>query len=89
MSSGFRRKVGAAGSEVLLLGTAMNLASVAAGAGAAMGMGKLLHGGVTWPAAGFAAALAYVLAEATEILAAEGIQRRRGDRSAEEQEQDS
>jgi hypothetical protein len=88
-SGGFRHKVRSAGSEVLFLGTAMNLISVAAGTGSAIGMAKLLGSAGGWPAAGFCAAIAYVLAESLEILAAEGIQRLRGDRSADEPQGES
>lgn len=83
VSRGFVRRVGSAPPEVSMLGTALNFASVAAGVGAAIGVGELWTGFGAWPVAGFCAAVAYVVAESAEMLLAERLQRRRGDADAE------
>lgn len=86
VTRGFRRAVSEAPSEVRMLGTAMNFASVAAGVATAMGIGEIVGGVAAWPAGGSAAAAVYVLVESAELLLAEGIQRLRGDPSAGEEE---
>lgn len=88
ISRGFTRRVGAAPPEVAMLATAQNMLSVAAGLGGAVLMGELTTGFAAWPAGGFLAAGAYVVAEAAETLVAEIVQRRRGDRQADKQQDD-
>jgi hypothetical protein len=82
---GFRVRIGPAPTEVMMLGTALNVLSVAAAVGAAMLCGKLVDGTPTWPIASFTATAVYVLAESLETLAAEGLQQLRGDPDADEQ----
>ena len=57
-----------------MLGTAMNLASVVAGVGAALVVAELMSGTGTWPVSSFAAAMTYIGAEGFELLLAEQIQ---------------
>lgn len=86
VTRGFRVRVGRAPSEVMMLGTALDVVSVAAGIGAAMLCADAVGGGFAWPLAAFVATGVFVLAESAETLAAEVVQRRRGDTDAEEQE---
>jgi hypothetical protein len=82
VTRGFRRRVGAAPPEVSMMGTALNFASVAAGVGAAIGIGEVIDGTAVWPIASFTTAAVYVLVEAVEVLLAEAIQSARGDAEA-------
>ena len=68
-----------------MLGTAHNFISVAAGLGAAAGVGELVDGTAAWPLGAAAATFVYLAAETGETLAAELVQRRRGDPEAEEE----
>ena len=79
VTKGFRVPASEATSEVQMLGTAMNFASVAAGIAAAMALGEIAGGTIAWPLGGFGAALVFMLGESGEILLAEGVQRLRGD----------
>jgi len=86
VSRGFRASAAAAPSEVRLLATSMNVASVAAGVGAAIALAEMLGDGVGWPAAAAGASGVYVLVEAAEVALAEVIQAARGDPKAGEEE---
>lgn len=83
---GFRERLGEAPSEVRMLGTAQNFLSVAAGLGAAAGVGELMDGTAAWPVGAVAATFVYLAAEAVEMLVAELVQRRRGDPEAQEEQ---
>ncbi|MBB4662137.1 hypothetical protein [Conexibacter arvalis] len=83
VSRGFRVRSRVAHAEVRLLGTALNVASVSAGVGAAIGTAELVDGAAAWPLASFAAALVYVVVESAEIGLAELVQKARGDTQAE------
>ncbi len=83
VSRGFQRRLDEAPEEVRLLGTAMNFLSVGAGVGAAILIGPLIGPRLGWPAGGFLAASAYLIAESVEILLAQRLQAARGDREAE------
>ncbi len=87
VTRGFRRRASRAPSEVQMLGTAMNFASVAAGVASAMAIGEIVGGAVAWPAGAFCASAVYVLGESSEVLLAEGIQRWRGDPHAGEEQE--
>ena len=89
VTRGFRKRVGAVPSEVKMLGTALNVLSVAAGVGGAMLVGVYLDGLPAWSIGGFAAALVYVLVESAEVFVAERIQSWAGDPEAEEQREES
>jgi hypothetical protein len=82
VSRGFRATAVAAPSEVRLLATSMNVASVTAAVGTAIAVAELLGGGVGWPAVGGAASAVYVFTEAAEVMLAELIQAARGDPDA-------
>ncbi len=88
VTRGFRLRVTKVPSEVALLGTALNFASVAAGVGTAIAVGEAIDAPVAWPVAGFAAPLVYIVAEAAEIMVAERLQQLRGDPHAGEEEPD-
>ena len=88
VSRGFRARADAAPSEVRLLATSMNVASVATGVGTAIGAAEALGGGAGWPVAGFAAAAVYILTEASEVMLAERIQAARGDPRAHAETED-
>jgi hypothetical protein len=77
---GFLSRAEQAAPEVQLLGTALNWLSVGASVGACIGVGELADGYVAWAVGSFAAAGVYILAESVEMLLAEMVQRRRGDR---------
>lgn len=86
VTHGFTYRAKRAPPEVAMLGTALNIFSVGLGLGSAIAVGLAWDGLLVWPAAGFLAAAVYVLAESSEILLAERIQRRRGDPDATEGE---
>lgn len=86
VTRGFRDHVGTVPAEVAMLGTALNVASVAAGAGVAMLCGEVLDGFWAWTVAGFAVAATYVLTESLEVLLAEGLQKLSGNPQAEDEE---
>ena len=71
-SSGFRSRPGTAPREVVMLGTALNVASVGLGVGAATLTGLVLDSSVAWPLGAFLAAFVFVLAEALELTLAGG-----------------
>ncbi|MDQ3886451.1 MAG: hypothetical protein M3308_05450, partial [Actinomycetota bacterium] len=83
VSSGFRLRPGTAPRKVVMLGTALNIASVGLGVSAATLTGLVLDSSVTWPLGAFLAAFAFVLAEALELTLAARVERRFGDREAE------
>ena len=83
VSRGFRDRLDEAPQEVQLLGTAMNFLSVLAGVGTAAASAWLVPGVPGWAFAGFLAAVAYVLTESAEILAAQRLQASAGDPDAE------
>ncbi len=78
VSRGFRVEIEQVSQRVDMLGTAMNLVSVAAAVGVATGVGEVVGGIPAWPAGAFAAASVYVLAESGEIFIAELIQGEEG-----------
>ncbi len=82
-SSGFRTRPGTAPREVVMLGTALNVASVGLGVGAATLTGLTLDSSVAWPLGAFLAAFVYILAEALELTLAARVERLFGDREAE------
>lgn len=86
VTRGFRRRVGVAPPEVSMLGTALNVISVAAGVGAAMLTGTVLGGVAAWGVAGFASAFTYVIAESMEVLFGIWVQRERGDPDADSEQ---
>jgi len=88
ISHGFRTSAAAAPSEVRLLATSMNITSVAAAVGSAIGIAELFDGGAGWLVVGAGPALVYVLAESVEVMAAERIQAARGDPQAGEERHD-
>lgn len=79
VTRGFRDRVGSVPAEVSMLGTALDVLSVAAGVGAVVAAAAATSGLLAWGLGGFLAAGVYVLAESAEILLAIVIQRRRGD----------
>lgn len=87
VTRGFRRRPGRAPWEVVLLGTAFDVISVALGLGAAMLAGALLPPAAAWPVGGLAAAAVFALAQALELMLAVRVESRRGvldaDREAE------
>lgn len=89
LTKGFRSRIEQASQEVKMLGTAMNLASVAAGVGAALVVAELMSGTGTWPVSAFAAAMTYIGAEGFELLLAEQIQAARRAPVKESQEPES
>ena len=89
VTRGFRVRVGAAPSEVRMLGTAQDFLSVAAALGACAGVGALLSGTGAWPLGAFAATVVFLAAESAETLLAEVIQKRRGDPEAEQEQEGS
>ena len=84
VSRGFRRRVNSTTPEVAMLGTALNVVSVAVGIAAALLVSQLMDGPLGWGLGAFVAATLYVLVESSEILIAEYIQAARGDREAAE-----
>lgn len=82
-SSGFRRRPGTAPREVVMLGTALNVASVGLGVGAATLTGLVLDSSVAWPLGAFLAAFVFILAEALEHTLAARVERLFGNREAE------
>lgn len=86
VSRGFRRRPGPAPREVVLLGTAFDVVSVALGLGAAMLAARLLPPAAAWPVGGLAAAGVFALAQAVELMVAVRLETRRGDPDAEREE---
>lgn len=86
VSRGFRVKAVHSPSRVQMLGTAMNMLSVAGALALALLAAEIVAGTPAWPTAGFVAALGYVALEAAELLVAEAIQSARGDPEAGEEE---
>lgn len=87
VSRGFRRRPGKAPREVVLLGTALDVVSVALGLGAAMLAGLLLPPAVAWPVGAFAAAAVFALSQAVELMVAVRLEHELGDPEAEREEQ--
>ncbi|RCW43897.1 hypothetical protein DFQ14_10538 [Halopolyspora algeriensis] len=86
-SNGFRRRPSTHPAEVMLLGTAANLVSVATSLAVAYAAGSWLVEPLVWPVAPLLAAAVYVLVESAELAIAEGVQQRVfGDRDAESEE---
>ncbi|MGH3098732.1 MAG: hypothetical protein ACRDMV_22315 [Streptosporangiales bacterium] len=73
-SRGFRRRPSTQGQEVVMLGTAANLVSVAAGLGVAYLISALLHGTAAWIVAPMLTGAVYMLVEAAELAVAEAIE---------------
>jgi MFS family permease len=76
VSRGFRLRPHSHPEEVVMLGTAANLVSVAVALGVFYVSGRFLPELVAWPVAPLLAAAAYVLVEALELAVAEGVQER-------------
>lgn len=75
-SNGFRRRPNTHPAEVMLLGTAANLVSVAVSLAVAYAVGALFPEPFVWPVAPLFAAGVYVLVESAELAIAEGVQQR-------------
>lgn len=86
VSRGFRRRPGTAPREVVLLGTALDVVSVALGLGAAMLAGALLPPAAAWPFGGLAAAAVFALSQAVELMVAVRLEARGGDPEAERED---
>jgi len=86
LSRGFRRPMPQHRSEVVAVGTAFNVASVTGGVGTALGVAAAIGPDIAWLVAPFAAGVAYLLLEGLEVLLAERMLRRGGDRRAREME---
>ena len=84
---GFRRQPGAAPREVVLLGTALDILSVALGFGAAVVIGLALPTGAAWPVGAFLAALVFALGQALVLMLAAVLKRLLGDPGAEDENQ--
>lgn len=83
----FRRQPGAGPREIVLLGTALDILSVALGFGAAVVVGKAFPAGVAWPLGAFLAALAFALGQALVLMLAALVERLRGDTGADSEGQ--
>ncbi|WP_069815559.1 hypothetical protein [Streptomyces sp. TP-A0874] len=83
---GFRRQPGAAPLEVILLGTALDMLSVALGFGAAVVIGTTLPVGAAWPVGSFLAALAFAFGQALVLMLAALLKRLSGDSGADDEE---
>lgn len=81
---GFCRLPGAAHREVVLLGTALDMLSVALGFGAVVVVGMALPAGAAWPVGAFLAALVFALGQALVLMIAALLKRLRGDIGADE-----
>jgi hypothetical protein len=86
VTRGFRRRLSEAPPEVLMMGAAINFASVILSVLAGLAVVELLPGLIGWTLAPFAASALYVIAEGSEIWIAEAVQAARGDEEAEERE---
>jgi hypothetical protein len=86
VSRGFRRRAGVVPAEVRMLGTALNFVSVGVGVGAGVGVASLVTGTWAWPLAATGATLLFLAGESAGTLVAEGIQKRRGDPDADEEQ---
>ena len=75
-SGGFRRRPHIHPSEVVMLGTAANLISVAIALAFVYGTGRLLPEPYAWAIAPMLAATIYVLVEGAELAIAENVQQR-------------
>lgn len=82
LTRGFRRRLEEAPAEIAMMGTAMNVFSVAASVAGALVMAELLPDLLGWSVAAFVASGLYVLLEGSEVLLAERIQAARGDPDA-------
>jgi len=79
---GFRNRPTAAPREVILLGTALDILSIALGLTGAVLAALLLPAGFAWPAGAFLAAVLFTLAQALELTIAAQLERRLGDPEA-------
>ena len=77
-SRGYREPLPEYESFVQTPGTALNVLSVTAAVGAAIGLASAIHSGVAWAICPAAAALVYLAAETLEQMAAERLQAARG-----------
>jgi hypothetical protein len=84
LTRGFRRGLPQHESEVVAIGTALNILSVLAGVGAAMGLAALLRTDVAWLVCPFVAGLVYLALESLEELLGERLLLRAGDAEADE-----
>ncbi|HAQ60276.1 MAG TPA: hypothetical protein DCR63_08015 [Microbacterium sp.] len=84
LSRGFRDPLPQHRTEVLTIGTSLNLLSVIAGMGSGLLIATLFTGGWAWVIAPFAATLVYLLLESAETALGERIRARQGDPHAEE-----
>lgn len=79
---GFRRRPGTATRQVVLLGTAFDIVSVALGVGTAMLVGVVVPSWGAWALGGFLASLVFTGSQALELLVAARIERREGELDA-------
>jgi ABC-type arginine/histidine transport system permease subunit len=86
LSRAFRQAMPQHESEVVAVGTAMNVASVVGGVASAYGVARAVGPDIAWLLAPFAAGIAYLVLEGLEVLLAEAVLRRAGDRRAAETE---
>lgn len=73
-SRGFRRRPQTQGKEVIMLGTAANVLSIAVALAVTYLAAKLLHGPPSWGISPLFASTVYMLVEAVELATAERIQ---------------
>lgn len=81
-SRGFRESLPEHDSNVVTLGTALNVMSVIAAVAAGMLLSAILATDLAWLLGPLAAATVYLLAESTELAVAERFQHRRGNIAA-------
>ncbi len=79
LSRGFRRPMPQHHTQVMALGTAFNLISVAVGLASALAMLRVVHGWWCWPTTPFVSGVCYLLAESLEAAVAERALARSGD----------
>lgn len=84
LSRGFRHPMPQHRTEILALGTSLNLVSVLAGMAMGLLVATVLPDGFAWILAPFAASVVYLLLESVETAGAELLQRRRGNAEADE-----
>lgn len=82
LSRGFREAMPQHKSEVVALGTGLNIISVVGGVASAIGLTHLLETDVAWALCPFAAGLVYLTLESLEIILGERVQAARGDPDA-------
>jgi hypothetical protein len=79
---GFRRRPGTATRQVVLLGTAFDIVSVALGVGTAMLVGAVVPAWGAWALGGFLASLVFTGSQAIELVVAARLERREGELDA-------